>query len=170
MFMGRRKSPGKLQPLGDVLIPVLKRKGITVSLAHLRLARAWREAVGPRISAQTKPETVRRGVLYVKVSSSAWMQQLHYLKADIMAKLNCALGKEEIGGIFFSLGEIVSDRAEENHPHSLLPPEPLRERERKMIEEWVSCVPDEELRELLRRVMTRGIIRRRLLAARQDRP
>lgn len=168
--MRRKKSPRKLQPIGEILVPVLKRKGISFSLYHLRLTRAWREAVGDRISAQTRPETLRRDKLYVKVASSAWMQQLHFLKAEIIAKLNRALGKEEVREIFFSVGEIPSRRAAENHAPSLPLPESLRERERRIIEECVGCVADEELRDILRRVMARGMIRRRLLAARKDRP
>jgi hypothetical protein len=168
--MRRRKSPGRLQPLGEILVPVMKKNGISFSLIHQHLVRAWREAVGPRIAAQTQPEAIKRGTLYVKVSSSAWMQQLHFLKAEITVKLNATLEKESIQDIFFTVGEIAPRGAARNHPPPLPLPESLRERDRRIIEEWVACISDEELRDLLRRVMTRGMIRRRLLAARKDPP
>ena len=159
--MRRKGQPAKLQRLADILAPALKKRGIPLNLETQRIARAWDDAVGPRIAAETRPDTLKRGILFVKVSNSVWMQQLHFLKAEIIEKVNRLLGKEAIGNLYFTIGDVSSQRPSRRDSPPPFRAHPLRERERKMVEDWVSSVVDDELRDILKRVMTGGIIRRK---------
>jgi hypothetical protein len=97
------------------------------------------------------------------------MQQLHILKHEIIENFNQILGKELIKNVHFSIGEISSSALSKNsYPPSFSPESySLREKDKKMVERSVSSVADKELKEILKRVMTKNIIRRRLSATRK---
>ncbi|MCJ7773806.1 MAG: DUF721 domain-containing protein, partial [Desulfobacterales bacterium] len=64
----------------------------------------WEDAVGQTIAENTRPAAFKGKILVVYVSSSTWMQQLQFLKKDIIANVNKALGKELIEEIKFRIG------------------------------------------------------------------
>jgi hypothetical protein len=157
---GTHASP---QKLGNILQDILKKHNISIDSGEQRLLEIWNRAVGLQISAHTRPEKLKRNTLFVKVSSSVWMHQLHILKSDIIEKINTLLGKELVKNVHFSIGEIPSSPSRNPYPPSFSPESyPLRDKEKKVIEKHTSSVKDQELKEILQRVMTKNIIRRRL--------
>lgn len=56
-----------------------------------RLLKAWVEAVGPVVAAQTRPLSMANEVLRVATSSAAWAQNLVFERQRILAKLNVLL-------------------------------------------------------------------------------
>ncbi|TRZ76661.1 MAG: DUF721 domain-containing protein [Deltaproteobacteria bacterium] len=161
--MRKRGKQANLQRLGNVLQGILKEHNIFFDSEEQRLLEVWQKAVGPQISVQTRPDRLKRNTLFVKVSSSVWMHQLHILKQDIIEKINQLLGKELITNIHFSIGEIPSAMPTNSYSSSFSPDSyPLRDKDKKLIEKSISSVADPELKEILRRVMTKNIIRRRL--------
>jgi hypothetical protein len=167
--MGRRGRQANIQRLGNVLQGILKKHNIFFDSEEQRLLEVWQKAVGPNISAQTRPDRLRRNTLFVKVSSSAWMHQLHILKQEIIEKINELLGKELIKNVHFFIGEIPSAMPASSNGSSFSPGSyPLRDKDKKLIEKSISSVEDPELKEILRRVMTKNIIRRRLSANKKD--
>jgi hypothetical protein len=165
----RRRSPqAKPQKLDTILQELLKERKIVVTSEKSRLQHIWRHAVGDRIAAHTSPERLHKDSLFVKVSSPVWMQQLHYLKGEIIEKINGQTEKDFVKHIFFSVGEVpLSDRMPEDQLPFFPESFPLKERDKKMIEKNLAAVSDKELREILQRVMTRDIIRRRLTGTRK---
>jgi hypothetical protein len=160
--MRKRNTQANLQKLGNILQGVLKKHNITIDSEEQRLLEIWNKAVGTQISAHTRPEKLKRNTLFVKVSSSVWMQQLHILKSEIIEKINQLLGKELVKNIHFSIGVIPSAPLRNPYPPSFsLESCPLRDKEKKLIEKNTSSVTDQELKEILKRVMTKNIIRRR---------
>ena len=161
--MRKRGKQANLQRLGDVLQGILKKHNIFFDSEEQRLLEVWQKAVGPQISVQTRPDRLKRNTLFVKVSSSVWMQQLHIIKQEIIEKINQLLEKELIKNIHFSIGDIPSAMPPNSYSSSFSPDSyPLRDKDKKLIEKSVSSVEDPELKEILRRVMTKNIIRRRL--------
>ena len=57
-----------------------------------RVQRAW-PAVGPVVAAQATPTEVRAGVLTVQCASATWAQELQLMAADLVARLNDAIGE-----------------------------------------------------------------------------
>lgn len=166
--MRKRSRPSKPQQLGDILQTVLQKHKIFLSSEEKRLSDTWNRAVGPRIAAQTRPTRIKKNTLFVNVSTSIWMQQLHFLKEEIVEKYNLQSGKESITNIYFSIGEISSPWAKKTH-QSFFSPEfhLLKERDKELIEKSTASIADEELRNILKRVLMKSIIRRRHAAMRK---
>ncbi|WP_207680000.1 DUF721 domain-containing protein [Desulfonema magnum] len=66
----------------------------------------WNNAVGDVIAKDAQPAAFKGKLLLVHVSSSAWIQQLQFLKKDMIIKLNNALGKHLIEDIKFKVGPL----------------------------------------------------------------
>lgn len=101
-----RKAMDKPAPLGGILQKALEASSIDVDLNLHRLWEQWTDLVGPTIAQNARPAAIKGKLLLVHVSSAPWMQQLHYLKNELMGKLNSALGKESVKDIRFKIGPV----------------------------------------------------------------
>ncbi len=167
--MRRRAALKKPEPLGQVLQKALKKRKVPIDLEERRILSFWDRSVGPQIAAQTCPSHLKGKTLFVTVSTSVWMQQLSFLKPDIIGKFNALAQRAVIGNIFFSLGRITRPSAEPPE----LPPFPegspvLKQRDRQMIAECTESIADEELRAILQRVMTKELTHRRIVEVGKD--
>jgi hypothetical protein len=113
----------------------------------------WAKAVGDTIAQQAQPAYVRSGILFVKCSSSTWIQQLHFMKGHIQDSLNRLLGKKVIKDIRFQMGVIsfpvqVAPVIEDQEVM-------LDDAERKRIDEALRPLADPEIREIARRIMVK---------------
>jgi len=148
--------------MGDFLQKVLKKKKILLDLVDYRILDVWKRAVGPQISANTSPFKFKNNTLFVSVSSPAWMQQLRFMKQEIMDKVNLEWEKEEIKNIYFSIGDIHHTPAKPADRPIDFSLYPLKERDKRLIRENLSQVDDEELKDILEKVMIKETIKRRL--------
>lgn len=124
------------------------------------LFKLWPQAVGSQISAQTRPDSFRNGVLFVKTVSSVWSQQLHFVKREIIDKLNRLSGNPIVIDIRFIAGCALSG-VDNSGKKALVGKPVLRKRDRAMIAECTDPLADKELAALLQRVMRLEISRRR---------
>ena len=160
--MQRRARQLKPEMLGEILHKILKKRNIPHTATDRRLLDIWRRAVGPQIVAQTHPETIKRAVLFVRVSAPVWMHQLQFMKEEILGRIKELTGSDEVRNLFFSIGEIPPpppDRTTPSPSDPALPP--LAGRDRTMMRKSLEAIQDPELRTILERVMTREIGRRR---------
>ena len=166
--MRRRTATQKLEMLGDILQKVLKKLEIPYKKTDRRLVDLWEQAVGPQIACHTIPENVKRGSLYVLVSSPVWLHQLQFLKEEIRRKLNELAGQEEFRRIFFVIGNIPERHSSipDKKPTDSVAPK-LEKRDLQMLERNLASVRDNELKVAIERAMTREIIRRRGIQKRQ---
>jgi hypothetical protein len=164
----RRRAQLKLQRIDEILARALQKRHVPFRREDRRLIEVWGKAVGPHIALQSRPEHLRREILHVRVANSIWMQQLHFLKADIIGKLNTVFGKESVKDIRFAIGQlpVPSDPGPESAPRAL-PTLPLKERDKRMVDTCLDALADPELKEIVRRVMTREITWRRSREQRQ---
>ncbi len=161
----RRKSGKRqrnLQKMGDFLQKVLKKRKILLDLVDHRILDVWNKAVGPQISTHTNPFKFKKGTLFVNVSGPAWMQQLRFMKQEIMDKVNLKWKKEEIKNIYFSIGDIHHTPAKPADRPIDFSLYPLKERDKRLIRENLSQIDDEELKDILEKVMKKEIVKRRL--------
>ena len=114
----------------------------------------WDQAVGETVAQQVQPAFVRGGVLFVKCSSSAWMQQLQFMKGTICKELNRLLGTEVVKDIRFQIGMI--DRPGHGESSAADQEIVLDDSERERIDEALRPLPDPEMREIVRRIMVKG--------------
>jgi len=106
------KRSGQISPLGDALQGMLREHEIQEPLRP-HIARAiWAEVVGPEIAAATIAETVRGGVVFVRVKSNVWANELTFLKQDILDRLNRRLGAKILTDIHFkTTGRALTTRS-----------------------------------------------------------
>jgi len=167
--MRRRFQSAKLQRIDDVLQKTLKKHHIPLKTGDRHLRDVWVQAVGPKIAAQTQPDTIKRNILFIKVANSAWLQSLHFIKDDIINKFNELYKKDPVKNIFFAIGEISAPATEKKDPFFIAGEMPaLKSQDKKMIEKSLATVADEELRDILKRAMTKEITRRRMMEKKQD--
>jgi hypothetical protein len=113
----------------------------------------WNQAVGETVAQQAQPSFVRGGILFVRCSSSAWMQQLHFMKGTIREELNRLLGKEVIKDIRFQMGMISRPNPDPSIQDQEIV---LDDAEREKIDEILRPLRDPETREIARRIMIKG--------------
>ena len=157
-----------MQPIGDILFSALKKRGMAAKLEENAFFKLWPQAVGAQIAAQTQPDGWRAGTLFVKTTSSVWVQQLHFMKEDIRQKINELAGKTAVKEIHFTVGYRLAPK---NSEHNAADAEKiiLKERDKRMIAECTEALADRELAEIVKRVMKTEISRRRLREEKQAR-
>ena len=79
---------------------------VTADMELVRVWELWEAAVGQAIAANTRPAAFRGKLLVVEVTSSTWLQELQFLKSDLITQVNAALGKPLIGDIRFKIGSV----------------------------------------------------------------
>ena len=111
----------------------------------------WDKAVGDTIAQQAQPAFMRGGVLFVKCSSSAWMQQLQFMKGKMCEQLNRLLGKEVIKDIRFQMGMI--DHPSRSNASVKGQEVVLDAAEQARIDEALRPLADPEMKAIARRIM-----------------
>lgn len=159
--MRRKNFQRRLQPIGDILFSALKKRGMAARLEENAFFKLWPKAVGAQIAAQTQPDGWRAGTLFVKTTSSVWVQQLHFMKEDIRRKMNELAGKTVVKEIHFTVG-YLPDLQQTGRSAGASPKIVLKERDKEMIAECTETLADRELAEIVKRVMKKEISRRRL--------
>lgn len=146
----------------DLVATVLQRRGVSKEVREHRLLTRWSEVIGEENAARSFPDGLCRGVLWVRVESSAWMHQLSFLRRDLVERANRLLGDPPlVGEVRFHLGprrpqEIPGDdllaraarlRRRPARPRQL--PEPASGARLAAIEREAATVEDEELRDII---------------------
>jgi predicted nucleic acid-binding Zn ribbon protein len=74
--------------------------GLTESIAPVtplaRIQGIWEKTAGPAIAVAARPTAERNGVLTVTCEAAVWAQELDLMAADLVPRLNAALGDEAI--------------------------------------------------------------------------
>ncbi len=92
-----RPKRGRPVAVGEALSGYLSRAGLAKRVAQAQVIPDWPSLVGPQIAAVATPESVTPdGVLFVRVTTSAWMNELQLMTPDIMARLNAGRGTGRI--------------------------------------------------------------------------
>lgn len=142
-------------PVGDLLAAVFCGTPTEKRLGEGKIWLVWDAAVGEQIAAKAQPASFRDGTLTVVVASAPWMQQLSFLKTQLMEKINERLGGEVVREIYLKAGK----------PHPLSRQAgPRKNQERRLTEEetrriveQAASVNDPELREAITRILKRDM-------------
>jgi len=96
--MKKRKAP---QKLGDIMHSVLSERGYLDSCYEAEVIKKWSIIVGERIAQVTECTEIRDGIIYIKVSSASWRQELSFLKKEIIEKIKNETRCAKIKDIIF---------------------------------------------------------------------
>lgn len=135
-------------------------RGIANDVRGETLIAEWTDFVGAKIAARTRPDGIYDRVLTIEVVSSAWLQELNLLRAQILAGLIERVGEPRL---FDELKFKIAGRARRHdvirpRPRGhmaakpVIAPSPATGLARENIAREVESVDDEELRELIARV------------------
>ena len=92
--------------IGTVIQDLLNKRRLETDTSLVRVWDVWEEAVGELIAANTRPAAFKGDLLIVHTTSSSWLQQLRFLKAEIIQKVNHALGNVPVKEIKFKVGPV----------------------------------------------------------------
>jgi predicted nucleic acid-binding Zn ribbon protein len=97
--MRTKKIP---QTIGSVLETMLAQRGLLSVCRDHEALRKWPQFMGAKIASVSECDRVENGVLYVRVASAPWRQELSYLKPEIIKKINTQVNGASIHDIIFS--------------------------------------------------------------------
>jgi len=92
--------------IGSVLRDMLKNSRLETDTSLIKVWDIWQEAVGDVIAANTRPAAFKGNLLIVNATSSSWLQQLRFLKPEILQKVNHVLGNVSVKDIKFKVGPV----------------------------------------------------------------
>jgi predicted nucleic acid-binding Zn ribbon protein len=72
------------QKVGQILENILSERGYLVPCREWQVVYDWPRLVGERIASVSKCERVEDGILYVRVSSACWRQEIIFIKEEIL--------------------------------------------------------------------------------------
>ena len=83
----RRLAPRRLSQALEVVAGEAAPAGLLA-----RVQGVWGEVAGPAGAAESEPVAERDGVVTVRCGSAVWAQELELLRADLLSRLDAALG------------------------------------------------------------------------------
>ena len=92
--------------IGSVLRDMLKNSRLETDTSLIKVWDIWQEAVGEVIAANTRPAAFKGTLLIVNATSYSWLQQLRFLKPEILQKVNHVLGNVSVKDIKFKVGPV----------------------------------------------------------------
>ena len=92
--------------IGHVIRDMLKNHRLETDTSLIRVWDIWEDAVGEVIAAHTRPAAFKGHLLIVNASSSSWLQQLRFLKPEIIGKINHVLRETAVQDIKFKIGPV----------------------------------------------------------------
>jgi predicted nucleic acid-binding Zn ribbon protein len=92
-----------MKKVGTIIDRVMSKLGLSKRYHEQKALLVWDSIVGGRIAGKTKPLYAREGTLVVEVENSTWMNELQFLKREMIEKLNKKIGQWVIDDIHFLL-------------------------------------------------------------------
>ncbi len=135
------------QSLATLLSGITSRQGWQPQLNNHRLFLHWDRLVDVATSAHARPIKIVRGILWIEVANSAWMQHLQFQKVQLLEAINGSQHFSRLTDIRFTLA--IENKAEPSAPKATVcfvqPPLAARE----AFQQQISDIKDEKIREAL---------------------
>ncbi len=100
----KKSSPAL--PIGSILPDVIRTCRREKDTAMTAVWDVWNHTVGATLAENAQPAAFKGRLLLVHVSSSVWVHQLQFMKAELIEKINAACGKDLIGDMSFKIGPL----------------------------------------------------------------
>jgi predicted nucleic acid-binding Zn ribbon protein len=144
-------APEKIIRIDALFSELFKKRQWDKRLALHAVFRNWPEVVGPEIAEWTAPQVIRGTVLWIAVSDSVWMQQLHLQKQTMLEHINANVrGSEKISDVRFQIDATLGEeKTAAAIPKPAAFPQPVDPEKQKHFEELTATIGDAELRSRL---------------------
>lgn len=141
--------------LGKLISPFLKQSGIEEAVRLERIKEEWLDIFNEPLSSHMYPFSLKDGELLINIDSPVWLQQVSFYKDDIAGKLS----PFEVKGVRFRLGRIASGNNARTTKPVQSSGKSISTEAARDIEDAVSGIKDQELRESIRKVMEKSFLR-----------
>jgi predicted nucleic acid-binding Zn ribbon protein len=100
----KKEQSSEASHIGVVLSRLVAQLRPEVREGMLAVWQVWERAVGVEIARNARPAAFKGSLLLVHVTNSAWLHHLHFLKKDLLLRINTELGKPLVTEIKFKIG------------------------------------------------------------------
>ena len=101
-----REPLKKCTHVSGILADLLNKHRRESGREMIRIYELWEDIVGTVIAKNAQPVACQKRLLLVNVTSSVWIQQLQYLKGDILSRLREVSGDLFVDDIKFKIGPL----------------------------------------------------------------
>ncbi|OIP49705.1 MAG: DUF721 domain-containing protein [Deltaproteobacteria bacterium CG_4_10_14_3_um_filter_60_8] len=133
-------------PISGVLAGLFAERHWEERLGLHQLFLFWDEVVGEAIARQARPAVIRGRVLWVEVTDSIWMQQLHLQKTTLLSAINGRLPGDGLSDIRFRLGRGMEEMAATPSPFKKARPKRPDPDKQRRFANLLTALPDVETR------------------------
>ncbi len=91
----------KIEDIGSIIGDVIKKSNMERKLNISKIFNHWKDIVGSEIYKKSKPERIAGGILYVRVSTSIWANELSLMSDKLIEKINSFIGEKVVESIRF---------------------------------------------------------------------
>lgn len=146
-----------MEKIGDVISRLMMRERNERRARQGPIFDRWPEVVGDLLAKKCLPVAVRKGVLVVQVADSVWMQELQMQKMEILERIRELVGADTVEDIRWTIrGDAAHFKREKRRSERFAPPSrPLNEEEQAWIRAVSAQVEDPDLKENLKRLLTK---------------
>ena len=100
-----RAWKGNERALGQLVPDLFQKLRLDGRRHESKILEQWPSLVDPQVAAHCQPAGLAKGTLFVNVDSSAWLSEIvRYRRAEILERVQMALGKTTVKKISFRLG------------------------------------------------------------------
>lgn len=97
----QKKKRPSIKPIGSALDELVNDLGIRKKLREYDAVIYWEDIVGSHIAKATEARRISQGVLYIKVKTSTWRNELTLRKKELIDKINSATSETVVKDIKF---------------------------------------------------------------------
>ena len=147
--MAKAKNKNDQQNSISAVLPWLTRDmGWDKQLDQHSIFIKWEDIVDEDFREHSQPQKIERGILWLEVENSSWLQQFQYAKMELMESLNRCLKLTSIHEIKMVLpkDDIFKKHIQPGPRVSFVRPEAEKV---TAFQKQVECIPDEKCREAL---------------------
>ncbi|MBL0715687.1 MAG: DUF721 domain-containing protein [Desulfosarcina sp.] len=101
-----KKKDSGCTPIKGILTEVLRQCRSDLRQDPDLLWRIWDRAVGATVARNAQPAAFKQRLLIVHVSSSVWLQELHFQKTALIDQVNHEAGGKILEDIRFKIGPL----------------------------------------------------------------
>lgn len=154
-----RERSGGPSSISEILCETTNKLRMGDKLKRYSLWDRWPEIVGKDIARHARPVRWRGNVLVVRVEHPTWIQELGFLKPEILEKLRGSLKGAPIKDIRFEIGTLPP--MEEQGADEKVEQKDLTTDEEEFITQASAEIPDPDIREAALRAMSKSFTHKR---------
>ena len=89
-------SPREMESISDIIRRVLSGRNLQHGIEQARILESWPEIAGEPLASKSKAVALQEKILFLKVSDSAWRNEISMMSAKLVEKINDRFGKGRV--------------------------------------------------------------------------